>query len=168
MAKKMNIVGKKAERIRNTGPSLPRIEPSQFAEGIGAEPCHEEHSKMLDPISLLALGNELLKRLRSTGGRPSLEGATELCKVPLRPEDLSALEQLQKAIENETGTKPSLGQLASEMVRRQLELMSTPSKDPLTKNACSREEDAQRNDQCDNRLLMQRPTASRFFCKPAA
>src|SRR5262249_7543582 len=117
MAKKINIVGKKAERIRNTGPSLPRIEPSEFAAAIGAEPCGERHSKHLDPISLLALGNELLKRLRSTGGRPSLEGATEQCKVPLRPEDMAALERMQKSIEKETGKKPSVGQLASQILR---------------------------------------------------
>jgi hypothetical protein len=75
MAKKINIVGKKAERIHSTGPSLPRIGPSEFAAALGAEPCDERHSEHLDPISLLALGNELIKRLRSTGA--SLEGATE-------------------------------------------------------------------------------------------
>jgi hypothetical protein len=125
MAKKINIVGKKAERIRNTGPSLPRIEPSEFAAGIGAEPCGEPHSKNLDPISLLALGNELLKRLRSTGGRPSLEGATEQCKVPLRPEDMAALQEMQKAIEQKTGTKPSIGQVASIILRTRLDEMES-------------------------------------------
>lgn len=45
MAKKINIVGKKAERIRNTGPSLPRIESSEFAATIGAEPCGERQDR---------------------------------------------------------------------------------------------------------------------------
>jgi hypothetical protein len=123
MAKKINIVGKKAEQIQNTGPSLPRIEPSEFAAAIGAEPCGEPHSERLDPISLLALGNELLKRLRSTGGRPSLEGATELCKVPLRPEDVKALEEISKAIEQETDARPSLGQIASVILKSHLDLL---------------------------------------------
>src|SRR5260370_14359487 len=92
MAKKINIVGKKAERIHSTGLSLSRIEPCEFAAALGAEPCDERHSEHLDPISLHALGNELLKRLRSTGA--SLEGATEQCKVPLRPEDMVALRRL--------------------------------------------------------------------------
>jgi hypothetical protein len=123
MAKKINIVGKKAERIQNTGPSLPRIKPSEFAAAIGAEPCGEPHSERLDPISLLALGNELLKRLRSTGGRPSLEGATEQCKVPLRPEDAKALEEIGKAIEQETDARPSLGQIASVILKLHLDLL---------------------------------------------
>lgn len=123
MAKKINTVGKKAERIHNTGPSLPRIEPSEFAASIGAEPCGERHSKHLDPISLLALGNELLKRLRSTGGRPSLEGATEQCKVPLRPEDMVALEEITNAIQQKTDSKPSLGQIASVILRIHLDLL---------------------------------------------
>jgi hypothetical protein len=141
MAKKINIVGKKAERIQNTGPSLPRIEPSEFAAALGAEPCGEAHSEHLDPISLLALGNELLKRLRSTGGRPSLEGATEQCKVPLRPEDIAALEQMQKAIEKETGTRPSIGQLASVILRRHLDAIKNASvdsgDDPIQDNSMS-------------------------------
>ncbi len=123
MAKKINIVGKKAERIHNTGPSLPRIEPAEFAAALGAEPCGQPHSKHLDPISLLALGDELLKRLRSTGGRPALEGATEQCKVPLRPEDVSALEEITKAIELETNARPSLGQTASVILRMHLDLL---------------------------------------------
>jgi hypothetical protein len=123
MAKKINIVGKRAERIQNTGPSLPRIEPSEFAGALGAEPCGEPHFEHLDPISLLALGNELLKRLRSTGGRPSLEGATEQCKVPLRPEDMKALEEIAKAIEQETDSRPSLGQIASVILKLHLELL---------------------------------------------
>ena len=123
MAKKINFIGKKAERIHNTGPSLPRIEPSEIAAALGAEPCGERHSKNLDPISLLALGNELLKRLRSTGGRPSLEGATEQCKVPLRPEDMAALEEITNTIQQKTDTKPSLGQIASVILRLHLDLL---------------------------------------------
>jgi hypothetical protein len=120
----MNM-GKKAERIHNTGPSLPRIEPSELAAAIGAAPCGEEHLKHLDPVALLALGNELLKRLRSTGGRPSLEGATEQCKVPLRPEDMKALEEIAKAVEQETDVRPSLGQIASVILKLHLDLLRT-------------------------------------------
>ncbi len=116
-------MGKGAERIQNTGPSLARIEPSEFVAAIGAEPCGGPHSQHLDPISLLALGNELLKRLRSTGGRPSLEGATEQCKVPLRPEDVKALEEIAKAIEQETDARPSLGQIASVILKLHLDLL---------------------------------------------
>jgi hypothetical protein len=123
MAKKSNIVGKALERIGITGPALPRIEPNAFAAALGAEACGERHAKHLDLISLGELGNELIKRLRSTGGRPSLEGATERCKVPLSPSDVAALERIVDAIEAKTGTRPALGQIASVILRAHLELL---------------------------------------------
>jgi hypothetical protein len=127
MAKKINIVGAEAERIQDTGRALPRIEASELAAGLGAEPCGERLSGELDPISLAELGNELIKRLRSTGGRPSLTDATERCKVPLSPEDFAALEQIINAIEQQTGTKPSLGQIASVILRVHLDLLKKPT-----------------------------------------
>lgn len=121
MAKKINIIGKALERIEITGPALPRMEPAEFAAALGAEPCGERHSKHLDLISLGELGSELIKRLRSTGGRPSLEGATERCKVPLSPGDIRDLERIIDAIETKTGTRPALGQIASVILRIHLD-----------------------------------------------
>jgi hypothetical protein len=121
MAKKNTIAGKALERIHVTGPALPRVEPAEFAAALGAEPCGERHAKHLDLISLGELGNELIRRLRSTGGRPALEGATERCKVPLSPGDVAALEQIIDAIEAKTGTRPALGQIASVILRVHLD-----------------------------------------------
>ena len=113
MAKKNNIVGNALERIEITGQALPRIESAEFAAALGAEACGELRTKHLDLISLGGLGNELIKRLRSTGGRPALEGATERCKVPLTPDDVAKLEQIIALMEAETGKRPALGQIAS-------------------------------------------------------
>ena len=121
MAKKITTTGKALERIEITGPALPRIEPAEFGAALGAVPCGERRAKHFDLISLGDLGNELIKRLRSTGGRPSLEGATERCKVPLSPGDVAGLEQIIDAIEAETGTRPALGQIASVILRTHLE-----------------------------------------------
>jgi hypothetical protein len=121
MAKKINIVGKALKRIEITGRALPRIEPAEFAAALGAKPCGDRRSEHLDLISLGELGNELIKRLRSTGGRPSLEGATERCKVPLSPGDVAGLEQIIDAIEAKTGTRPALGQIASVILRIHLD-----------------------------------------------
>jgi hypothetical protein len=127
MANKINIVGKALERIEITGPALPRVEPAEFAAALGAEPCGERRSNLLDLISLGEVGNELIKRLRSTGGRPSLQGATERCKVPLSPEDVAALEQIVDALEKKTGTRPALGQIASVILRTHLDSLRTGS-----------------------------------------
>jgi hypothetical protein len=125
MAKKAHVVGKEAKRIHDTSRPLPRIEPAEFAAALGAEPCPDPVADNADLISLAALGNDLIKRLRSTGGRPSLTDASERCKVPLSPEDIAALGQIIEEIEKNTGTRPSLGQIASVIVRTHLELLKT-------------------------------------------
>ena len=78
MAKKIIDTGKTARRIEATDRPARRIEPEAFAEAIGAEPCGDPHAKDLDPIALAALGSELIKRLRSSGGRPALADATQI------------------------------------------------------------------------------------------
>ena len=141
MTKKVNIVGKSLEQIESTGRDLPRVEPAEFAAALGAEPCGERHSAHLDLISLGELGNELIRRLRSTGGRPSLEGATERCKVPLSPGDIADLEQIINAIEAKTGTRPALGQIASVILRIHLDMLrDSPAqkRHPTTKSRAGR------------------------------
>jgi hypothetical protein len=130
MAKKIDIVGKSLERINVTGRSLRRVEPAEFAAALGAEPSDTRPSGPLDLISLAKLGNDLIQRLRSTGGRPSLEGATEKCKVPLTPDDVAALTQVADAIEQKTGARPALGQVASVMLRTHLESLKAAPGDP--------------------------------------
>ncbi len=48
-------------------------------------------------------------------------------RFPLVPEDVAALEQLIHAIEVKTGTKPSLGQVASVILRMHLDALKDPS-----------------------------------------
>ena len=133
MAKKSNIGGKALERIEITDPALPRVEPTEFAQALGAEPCGEVRSNHLDLISLGELGNELIKRLRSTGGRPSLEGATERSKVPLTPDDVAKLEEIIAVMEAQTGKRPALGQIASVILSAHLDSLShSPANKPVT------------------------------------
>jgi hypothetical protein len=143
MAKSVIISAASAEKIQNTGRALPRIEPSELAAGLGAETLTERISGDFDPISLAELGNELIRRLRSTGGRPSLTGAAERCKVPLSAEAMEALDQIVKVIEPMTGTRPSLGQIASVILTIQLEsLKSGPhARERATHNRQSHEAD---------------------------
>jgi hypothetical protein len=121
MAKKIKIMGKALDRIEITGAALPRVEPAEFAAALGAEPCGELPSKHPDLISLGEVGNELLRRLRSTGGRPALQGASQRCKVPLSAGDVAGLEHIIDAIEAQTGTRPALGQIASVILRIHLD-----------------------------------------------
>jgi hypothetical protein len=120
MAKKIIDTGKTARRIEVTDRPARRIEPEAFAAALGAEPVGEGHSPNLDPLSLAALGNDLIKRLRSSGGRPALADATEICRVPLSAEDVKALEGIVAHLEASSGAKPSVGQVVSVIVRRHL------------------------------------------------
>src|SRR5438067_10653117 len=117
MAKKINVVGSHPTRIRVLDKPRRRIEPVELAAALGAEPCGERLGANLDPISLAELGTQLLRRLRSSGGRPALCDATEFCRVPLTAEDMKALEKIGAQIKQKTGAKPSPGQIASIIVR---------------------------------------------------
>ncbi len=117
MNKKIKIGGKQAERVHDTGKTMRRVDPAKLLSALRAEPCSPEVARSIDPISLAAIGNELLKRLRSTGGRPALEDADEICKVPLSAQDVAALEKIAESVHEKTGARPSLGQVASVILR---------------------------------------------------
>jgi hypothetical protein len=124
MAEKIHVTGVKATRIRNTGPTQPRVDPATVAAALGAEPLHVSAGKDPGPISLAALGSALLQRLRSTGGRPALVGATQRAKVPLTEDDLARLDRVAQVIGSVLGFSPSIGQVASVLLSNSLmELM---------------------------------------------
>lgn len=121
MAKKIDIIGAQPKRIRIVNsPKLP-LDPAEVAEGLGARPCGERVAGNLDPIALGELGSQLLARLRSSGGRPALADATEICRVPLSGEDVRTLEQMVEQLQEASGTKPSVGQLIGVIVRAHLQ-----------------------------------------------
>jgi hypothetical protein len=120
MAKKIEIVGAKPKKVEIVDQPKRRIEPSELAAALGANPAGGQTAGNLDLISLAEIGTQLLGRLRSSGGRPALTDATELCRVPLSAEDLKALEKITDQIAQASGTKPSPGQVASIIVREYL------------------------------------------------
>lgn len=131
MAEKINIIGAKPKRIAIVNPPRPRLDPAEIAEGLGATPCDGRIPGNLDLIGLAELGTRLLARLRSSGGRPALADATEICRVPLSADDIKTLEEIVAQIEGSSGARPSVGQLVSVIVRRHLDALRT-SPDPAT------------------------------------
>jgi hypothetical protein len=124
MTKKIEIVGAKPKKIEIIDKVKRRIEPAELAAALGANATGEYSAVILDLAGLAELGTQLLSRLRSSGGRPALADATEICRVPMSPDDLEALEKLTDQISVATGTKPSPGQLASVLVRQGLKSAS--------------------------------------------
>jgi hypothetical protein len=124
MTEKINIVGAKPKRVHIVNKARPRIDPAELAAALGATPCGERLSANADLIDLGELGTRLLARLRSSGGRPALADATEICRVPLSAENLKTLEGMVAQIEQSRGAKPSVGQLVSVIVQTYLETLS--------------------------------------------
>src|SRR6266536_1726484 len=123
MAKKSEIVGAKPKKIEIVNRAKRRVEPAELAAALGAVPCGERIPGNLDLIGLAELGTQLLARLRSSGGRPALTDATEICRVPLSAADLKTLEEMVAQLEGSSGAKPSVGQLVSVIVRSYLETL---------------------------------------------
>lgn len=123
MRSKLKVTSRPASVIRHSGPAFRTVGADAVAKALGAEamPREDLHGA---PISLHALRRQLEIRVRSTGGRPSLEGATKIQKIPLKPEDWSRLEELAAQL-SQQGVSATAGQVASVMVHKQLELLGS-------------------------------------------
>ena len=124
MASKLKITSRSAGTIRHSGATFRSIGPDVIVKALGADEVVSRKNVHGAPISLHAVRRELETRVRSTGGRPALEGATKIQKIPLKPEDWSRLEELAEQLSRE-GVSATAGQVASVMVHKQLELIGS-------------------------------------------
>jgi hypothetical protein len=88
-----------------------RLTDVDMAQALGAEFVGVA-PKAGNLLSAYALRNELFERLRSSGGRPSLEGADIRTKVPMRKRSWEKLEGIAKAVET-ASFHPTASQVAS-------------------------------------------------------
>lgn len=123
MAAKLKITSRSAGAIRHAGTATRSVTPDVIAKALGADKVVSRTNVHGAPISLHALRRQLESRVRSTGGRPALEGATKIQKIPLKPEDWSRLEELAARLSRQ-GVSATAGQVASVMVHSQLELLA--------------------------------------------
>jgi hypothetical protein len=124
MAARLKITSRSAGAIRHAGSAGRSIGPEAIAKALGAAEIVSRENAQGAPISLHALRRELERRVRSTGGRPALDGATKIQKIPLKPEDWSRLEKLADKLARQ-GVSATAGQVASVMVHSQLERLAT-------------------------------------------
>lgn len=103
------------ERIIDTGRTEPRIEAAEFARALGARRVGASATGG-SPVSRAAVRRELVRLLKSTGGRPALEGSLRRQKIPLSDEEWDQLEHLSEIFE-ESGVKATAGQVARVLLR---------------------------------------------------
>src|SRR6266851_2405646 len=114
MAAKLKIASRSSGGIRHSGTAARSVGPAAIAKALGADVVSRENVRGA-PIALHALRQQLERRVRSTGGRPSLEGASKIQKIPLKPEDWSRLEALAGEL-SQQGVSATAGQIASVLV----------------------------------------------------
>ena len=112
MAKKIRMSEPTLPSVRDTSTPLPRLDAKDIQRALGGDATGQRLEELLAPITLLAVREELSRRLQSTGGRPALSGVTRRVKVPLRDEEWRRLQQIACAMSHE-GRTPSAGQVAS-------------------------------------------------------
>jgi hypothetical protein len=106
------ITDKPKRRLELDEPSARyRISPEEVESGLGGKFVGIVPSGG-SPMSAYALRQDLFRRLRSTGGRPGLQGADIKPKIPMRRSRWKKLERLAKQVESET-FHPTPAQLAS-------------------------------------------------------
>ena len=74
MATKHKITSRSLGAIRHAGTASRAVSPDVIAKALGADEFVSRKRVHGAPISLHALRRELESRVRSTGGRPALEG----------------------------------------------------------------------------------------------
>jgi len=115
MAQRIVSTGLGQKRIRDIGLSASRVDPDVVAEALGAEQTCTPLGRTGSPVSSFQIRAELLNRLRSSGGRPALEGATRRVKIPVTEEQWNELEDLAASFKD-LGFVPSAGQVASVLI----------------------------------------------------
>lgn len=83
MTKRIVDTGPKLRVIRDTGPKLPRVDPAQVAEALGAEPAGVAVGGPYGPVTLLAIRQEIFRRLQKHGAiaAPSDKDYSSLIKL---------------------------------------------------------------------------------------
>jgi hypothetical protein len=95
------------------------INKSDFAKSLGASPTGVSIGRKGSPATLLALKQVLAERLKSSGGRPSLEGSSKVRhKISFIGNDWEQLKKIAVDLNAETSLHITQSQIASLIVHK--------------------------------------------------
>lgn len=111
--------------IKDKGVSKRLISANKVSEALNAEDTGISIDTRRGPVSLYSLQQFLVERLRSTGGRPRLEGtSTVRDKIPLFIDDKEKLKQLTEYYKETEGITVTVGQIASALIHREVSMIN--------------------------------------------
>ena len=129
MGRGITITGARQPAIRSTTARARRI-AVDLGKAFGGVFVGRLPRGQAGPVALLAVRTELARFLRSTGGRPSLEGTTRRQKIPLADADWADLQDLAAQL-GTTAPRATAGQVASVILHRGLRDLMRPANETL-------------------------------------
>lgn len=120
MITRVRDTGRTLSGIRDTGKTLPALDTKDLAKALGASEVVVTRRAPRDIRSMAELRSEILGRLKSRGGRPALQGATQRQKIPLRPAEWKKLARLARRFSREAGRKIEPAQVAGQLLSSKL------------------------------------------------
>ena len=130
MARRIALTDSKSRRVAVKAASTRRVSAADLGKRLGAEVVAAEPLRSGSPPNFAAVREEVFRRLRSTGGRPGLEGVGRK-KIPLTEGDWKIVKQVANHI-SEPGFRPSAGQVASVLLSITLRSLN-PSLEAIVK-----------------------------------
>ncbi len=119
MTTRIRTASRRAGSVKVTSPRGRKVSVEQVATALGASPV-SGRVRAQSPGALLAVRQEILSRLSSSGGRPALAGTTRRQKIPLDDEDWDHLRQIAEALRDDD-VRPTAGQVASVLLHKALD-----------------------------------------------
>ena len=128
---KLKLVGRTArDRLKNTSRRPQAIAAQDVVAAFKGRPLSMTVGNTRAPDMLLAVRNALMDRLRSTGGRPGLDGEGSRQRVQVSARDWQRIADIADHVD--VGRhKPSPAQVASVLIRLALERISSNEIDRL-------------------------------------
>jgi KaiC/GvpD/RAD55 family RecA-like ATPase len=115
MTKTVKLKTSATRGVRLAPPRTRAVDPESVRRRLGAEPVARGPDGA-SPLVLGALRNALFASLRSSGGRPGLDGAVRRQKIPMSDGDWRVLEGISMKF-GESGLGATPGQIAGQLLR---------------------------------------------------
>ena len=106
MGKRIQVISKTLPKIKSTSKMLRKVEPDKVAEALGAQEVYEiDTCRNIGSISAIALRMEIIEKIKSTGGRPSMEFADGEKKIPISDDNWETLKVMANYLTESMGSK---------------------------------------------------------------